>query len=245
MQKIQRTFPHIKLQDFFFPRPRQSSTHTEVTLFHQYGIESYKTYLDIISGQHQFIHKGASLLPAYYGRDIDPGFRPLMQAQLMKPPQEVTITFNKQDFYQVHQYSTLFINAIELMHQLHEERKRLEIPIISTEIVNFTDVEEMIIFNCSGLGSRKLVHDPKIIPVQGHLITLKNQPDLAAINYMLHVKVTMLTSKNTLRDELIYYAPKESGILGITFLRGQDSLESNHHEFERLLERCNQFFSQV
>ena len=59
---------------------------------------------------------------------------------------------------------------------------------------------------------------------------------------MINVKVIQNTPKGTPRDELIYYAPKESGILGITFLRGQDSLTANHHEFDRLLQRCKDFF---
>lgn len=43
-------------------------------------------------------------------------------------------------------------------------------------------------------------------------------------------------------DELIYFAPKECGILGITFIRGEDSLTSHQHEFDRLLQRCKDFF---
>jgi hypothetical protein len=60
---------------------------------------------------------------------------------------------------------------------------------------------------------------------------------------MINFKVTMMNAAGTgLRDELIYFAPKDAGILGITFIRNESSLEANQHEFERLLERCRTFF---
>ena len=62
------------------------------------------------------------------------------------------------------------------------------------------------------------------------------------LQYMINVKVIMTNAKGMPRDELIYFTPKDSGILGITFLRGQSSLDSNHHEFERLLQRSRDFF---
>ena len=59
---------------------------------------------------------------------------------------------------------------------------------------------------------------------------------------MLNVKVAVTNPDGKLRDELIYYAPREGGTLGITFIRGQDSLTTNAHEFDRLLDRCKNFF---
>jgi hypothetical protein len=58
---------------------------------------------------------------------------------------------------------------------------------------------------------------------------------------MINVKVIQKGPKG-MRDELIYFAPKDEGILGITFIRGQDSLTANQQEFDRLLERCRDFF---
>ena len=59
---------------------------------------------------------------------------------------------------------------------------------------------------------------------------------------MINVKVLMVDSFGKTRDKLLYYAPKESGILGITFLRGEDSLTANEHEFCDLLKRSRNFF---
>ena len=81
-----------------------------------------------------------------------------------------------------------------------------------------------------------------MIPVQGHLMSLKNQKNLSCLEYMINVKVVMVDSFGRTRDKLLYYAPKESGILGITFLRGEDSLTANEHEFYDLLKRSRDFF---
>jgi hypothetical protein len=113
---------------------------------------------------------------------------------------------------------------------------------VQKEVHSFDDSNDSLIFNCAGMGAKKLTDDKRIIPVQGHLISLKNQPSLENVQYMINVKVVMVNAQGKARDELIYYAPKEEGILGITFIRGQDSEDANQHEFDRLLERCRDFF---
>ena len=206
------------------------------------GMESYATYLQIINGQHPFINYGPKLLPAYYGMDIDPGFQCYIANKLMEPPKNVTIDFGNGKQYPTMEYKTVFINSTHIMQELWRNITELGMRITRAEINQFDDLDESIIFNCAGMGAKKLTHDARIIPVQGHLITLTNQPSMEQLQYMINVKVIQNTPKGTPRDELIYYAPKESGILGITFLRGQDSLIANHHEFDRLLQRCKDFF---
>jgi D-amino-acid oxidase len=234
--------PSNKAAGFFFPRARKSSTPEERAIFASCGMESYSAYLQIVKGEHPFINAGAKLLPAYYGLDIDPGFYPYIEQQLIAPPQKVMIDFNNGKLYTVMKYTTIFINSSALMQELYRNIYELGISIQKAEVDSFNEINEQIIFNCAGMGAKKLTGDVRIIPVQGHLITLKNQPPLDQLQYMINVKVTMKNLLGGLRDELIYYAPKESGILGITFLRGQDSEMANHHEFDRLMERCQNFF---
>jgi hypothetical protein len=139
-------------------------------------------------------------------------------------------------------YKTVFIDAVAIMQELHRTIKELGITIIQQEITHFDEIPESIIFNCAGYGAKNLTGDKRIVPVQGHLMMLKDQPPPDQLQYMINVKVQALSLRGTPRDELIYYAPKESGILGITFIRGQDSLTANLHEFDRLLERSQGFF---
>ena len=159
----------------------------------------------------------------------------------MQPPQQVTIDFNNGKRYQATQYQSIFIDAPALMAELHRNSAALEIPIITKHIAAWHEIDENLIFNCSGMQAKMLTHDPRIVPVQGHLISLMHQVDANQLQYMLNFRVTMHDLKHP-RDELIYFAPKNEGILGITFIRGQDSITANLHEFDRLLQRSRDFF---
>jgi hypothetical protein len=52
----------------------------------------------------------------------------------------------------------------------------------------------------------------------------------------------MKNQRGGMRDELLYFTPKDHGVLGITFIRGEESTTANQHEFDRLLERSHAFF---
>lgn len=231
-----------KAAGFFFPRPRRTSTPDEIAVFEKMGIESYRTYLSIINGEHPFISSGPQVLPAYYGLDIDPGFAPYSAQGLVEPPRRVTIDFNNGKRHEAMEYRLVYINPGQIMQQLAAEAARLGIAITQMNVTSFDQLDQEIIFNCAGLGAKLLAADKAVIPVQGHLITLCNQPNKEQLQYMINVKVPGVTPRGIPRNDLIYYAPKDEGILGITFLRGTDSLDSNRHEFERLIDRCRTFF---
>lgn len=229
-----------KAAGFFFPRWRKCSNEQEIAIFLARSMESYQTYLDIINGTHPFITHGPKLLPAYYGIDIDPGFGPYITHGLVEKPMPVAIQFGNTKLYNAMQYTTVFVNGGVIMQELQRNIHELGITITQQKIENFNEIDEHIIFNCAGLGAKELAHDNRLIPVQGHLISLCNQP-IDQLQYMINFKVVQTDAYGT-RDELIYFAPKGEGILGITFKRGESSLTANAHEFERLLERSRQFF---
>lgn len=240
--KEMHDIPSYKAAGFFFPRTRKCSTVQECAVFHALGMESYRTYMTIIEGQHPFINHGPRRVPAYYGVDIDPGFSPYIERGLLRAPRKVVVDFGTGKAREMMEYQTLFIDSVRMMAELHRVRQEMGIKIVRDDIADFQDVADQVIFNSAGYGAKKLTHDPRIVPVQGHLITLKNQQDMTKLNYMINVKVTMKNAAGMPRDELLYYAPKESGILGITFIRGQESVTANFHEFERLIERAQDFF---
>jgi D-amino-acid oxidase len=241
--KEREKIPSHNAAGFFFPRPRKVASESEKELFLSLGIESYKTYLAIINGSHPFIKQGPKLIPAYFGLDVDdPEFTPYIAQGLMQPPEKVIVSFSSNKKYELMEYQTLFINPSIIMQELIETAHSLNIPITTAQINSFEEITDPIIINCAGLGAKKLADDPRMIPVQGHLITLSNQPPIDQLNYLINVKVVSTTPQGTPRDEMIYFAPKEEGILGITFIRGQDDPLANQHEFDRLIDRCQQFF---
>lgn len=245
VQIIAKELEHIpsnKAAGFFFPRARKSSMPEERAIFTATGMESYTTYLDIMRGAHPFIKQGPKLLTAYYGMTIDPEFNSYIEQGLIEKPKQVIVDFGNNKRYDMMEYKTIFMNTAVIMQELWQQIQFLRIPIIKNEIESFDEVADPIIFNCTGFGAKKLTEDKRIVPVQGHLITLQHQPPMEELQYMVNAKVTMLNAQGMPRDELIYYAPKENGILGITFLRGQDGLNTNQHEFDRLIQRSKDFF---
>lgn len=233
-----------KAAGFFFPRHRKSSTPEEIALFQEMGLASYITYKEIATGNHNLVKAGAKILPAYFGSEIDPGYSYYIEKQLIDMPEEVIIDFGNNKQYEAVEYKTIFINPTIMMQELNRIISDLNIKIIKTKITSFQDtkLENEIIFNCAGLGAKELTGDKKIVPVQGHLISLKNQPNTERLQYMINMRVLSVTPAGNPRYELIYFSPKNSGILGITFIRGQDSITENSHEFGRILDRCRDFF---
>lgn len=227
---------------FFFPRTRKRATPEEQAIFEARGLESYEAYLEIITGKHPLIKKGPKLLPGYFDPDISPGLDRHIAHGLVSQPELVTIDFGNGKTYQTLEYHLVYINPSELMKELRRAVRELAIPIHQAEIAMFQDLAEPIIFNCAGMGAGNLAHDTRIVPVLGHLIALKDQPDSQRLQYMINAKVSSISQKGFPRDEFIYYAPKESGILGVTFLRGSKALLNNDHEFDRLLQRAHDYF---
>lgn len=227
---------------FFFPRPRKCSTPEERAIFESVGIDSYRAYLDIATGMHPFIQNASRLMPAYYNPNIDPGFGPYIAKGLVAPPKKVTIDFQNGKQHDVMMYHTVFINPSKVMSELRKNSDELGITIAIEDVQNLEELPESIVFNCAGKSAPFFNNDTRMVPVQGHLITLKNQPPMHELHYMINVRVPQINIKGWSRDELLYYAPKNDGILGITFIRGQADETANMHEFDRLLERAGRFF---
>lgn len=242
MAQAFHNLPSEKAAGFFFPRARKCSTPEERAIFQARSLRSYEQYLAIIAGKHPFIAKGPRILPAYFGLDIDPGFQDHITHGLVAPPERVNIDFGNGNRYPAYEYQIIFMNPAVIMHELRAAVQALNIPCIQQTVTSFDDLTTSLIFNCTGLGAKELTGDKRIIPVQGHLITLKQQGAREELQYLINVKVVSQSPRGTPRDELIYYAPKDEGILGITFIRGEASETANSHEFDRLLERSRLYF---
>ncbi len=232
-----------KAAGFFFPRWRKKSTPEEIALFLRYGINSYTNYALISSGKHPFITYGAHFLPAYYSYSNDPGLAPYVERGLMSPPESVCIDFQNGLAYQVLAYESLFVDVPAMMAEFKRLQKELTIPLVIKTVESLEyDLAEQIIFNCTGWGAQKLTGDSLLVPIQGHLITLKNQSNQSALKYLINVKIPMPHPKGGAKDELLYYAPKSEGVIGITFMRGQADPAANQQEFARLIDRARTFF---
>jgi D-amino-acid oxidase len=91
-------------------------------------------------------------------------------------------------------------------------------------------LEEPVILNCSGLGSRTLFADDELVPVKGQLTVLMPQ---AGINYLMIYQG-------------IYMFPRADGVLlGGTFQRNVSTPEPDERESERILSAHLNFFGDM
>jgi D-amino-acid oxidase len=91
------------------------------------------------------------------------------------------------------------------------------------------NLDEPVIFNCTGLGARALLGDEELVPAKGQLTFLLPQPE---IDYII------------LPPTGLYMFPRSDGILlGGTFERGNWSLDPDPETEKRVLEGHRQFFA--
>lgn len=222
------------------------------------GVETFKAYQLIDQGRHPYISSDSvRYIPVYCSKETEAGVEDLEAKGLIPPHEDVTLDFGggvrHENFVK---YMTYFMDTTKLMKQLTAEVKRLGIPVEMQTVHSFDDVEEEVIFNCSGLGGKELNQDANMIPVRGHLILLNEEAGTGHMDYMIYTKVDQNGN-----DEYIYMFPKAVAVssvekegvhckstLGGTFIPNADQLTPEEldrldaEEFQKLLDRNSLFF---
>ncbi len=222
------------------------------------GITTFKTYQQIEQGKHPYITQQAvRFMPVYCSQETEAGVEELEAQGLIPKKEFVTLNFGNGVTHPGYvKYMTYFMDTTSLMRQLWAEVDALGIPVEDKAITSFDEIEEEIIFNCSGLGARELNQDNTMISVRGHLIMLNEESGTAHMDYMIYTKV-----EQDGNDEYIYMFPKSisvtpdtkqgthcRGTLGGTFIAHTDRLtraqqdELDSKEFNKLLDRNCKFF---
>jgi D-amino-acid oxidase len=115
---------------------------------------------------------------------------------------------------------------------------------------SFSEVNEKIIINSSGLGSTELDEDDQMVSVQGHLIMLKDQvPE--DIDYMILISLKHGKTKsglNVMRSfdlfpkKLLNSGANDVGVLGGTYIEHGNEDDPNEEEFETIVSEARDFF---
>ncbi len=203
-------------------------------LMDQIAIDSYRFYQKAITTKDP-LFSGIKQLRVYMIHDGTPDYRfPLIHAGLMQQPEEVIIDFGK-TAYKAKEFDTFFIETTIVMQNFMDKVIALKIPIINKKIMSFDEIEDSIVFNCTGLGARSW-DKTLIVPVQGHMVMMQNQ-SLEGLQYIIyaHIKID-----GKMRE--ISWTPKNGGMLGGTAFNFQDKLDINLEQSNTIIERARKFF---
>jgi len=219
----------------------------------QIGIDAYRFYDGIAKNKNSDFKGGVLVVPTYFNNREDSGLEPYV-GKVMQPAKEVILDFGNSTTRQMVVYDDgIYMDTAILMGELHAYMKAHGIPIIKRKINSFSDLSERFIFNCSGLGSSQLANDADVIPVQGHLIMLKNQIP-QNLNYMILVYFGEgITEGNQKVKRSFYIFPKrlanseqqDIGVVGGTFVEGGNPNTPNLKEFELMLSGAKKFYGLI
>lgn len=216
----------------------------------QIGIDAYKFYESIAQKKHNDFKDGAVIVPTYFENRKDSGLEPYVGV-VMKPAKDVVLDFGNGTTRKMVSYDDgIFIDTAKMMVGLSSYLKSKNIKFVQKKIATFNDVEGKFIIDCSGLGAGNLNGDASVVPVQGHLIMLKEQV-FADLQHMILVYFNEAKTKSGQKVKRSFYIfPKhlpntganDVGVIGGTFIEGAHDDTRNEEEFEILVEGAKKFY---
>lgn len=212
------------------------------------GIESYKFYKKIALKKNKQIATGASIMPTYFPNREDSGLEPYV-GKVMKSAKDIIVDFQNGATHQMVVYDDgIFMDTEGLMRSLRTALNKAKVKFVQKKIADFAEIDQKVIFNCTGNGAKELANDNKMIAVQGHLIMLKDQ-DPKNSNYMM---LAYFGKDQTNQDitRSFYFFPKRSldaqandvGVIGGTFIENADSTTPNTEEFATIIASAKKFY---
>jgi hypothetical protein len=224
--------------------------HAMQPIIDQIGIDAYRFYDDVARNKNPDFKQGARLVPSYFNSREDSGLEAYV-GKVMQPAKEVILDFGNGTTRQMVVYDDgIFMNTALLMAELHEFMRAHQINIVLGKVSSFDQLSEKFIFNCSGLGATELANDTALVPVQGHLIMLKNQvPE--NMNYMILVYFGEGKTEAGQKVKRSFYifpkhlpdsAPQDIGVIGGTFIEGGSPDKPNLKEYDSIIDEANTFF---
>lgn len=220
------------------------------------GMSTFKEYQKIHEGKHPYItSECVRLLPVYCSKETESGVEDLEAVGLIPPREYVTLDFgNGVRHEHFVKWMTYFMDTTRIMMQLRDTVDRLGIRIDVKELTCFDEVAEPIVFNCSGLGAKKLNGDSKVIASRGYLVNLNENAGLDHMNYIIYSKVPNDDGYVCMVPKCIQVTSEfplgkaVSGTLGGTFIRQPDLMtddelfQLDYEQFKKMLDRNSLFF---
>ena len=213
-------------------------------------IDAYKFYHDIALNKHSYLNGGAIKLSAYFDSARESGLEDYVGI-VMQPAKNVTLDFGNGTTRNMLAYDdAIFMDTAKLM-QLLSSALQNKVKFKQHHVKNFNEIKDDIIINCSGAGAKELSKDDKVIPIQGHLIMLKNQhPQADKYMVSVHCDDNGTTASGQHVKRKFYFYPKynlgspvnDVGVIGGTFIKGADESTPNLAEFEIIVNQAKNFY---
>jgi hypothetical protein len=216
----------------------------------QIGIDAYRFFASIARGKHPDFRKGVLVVPTYFENREESGLEPYV-GKVMAPAKDVTLDFGNGTTRKMVAYDDgIYMDTATLMGELRTFLRKAKVSIVTRKISTLTELSEPCVLNCAGLGSVALANDQKLVPVQGHLIMLKNQI-ARNLQYMILVyfgedktefNQTVKRSFYIFPKRLANSAARDIGVVGGTFIEGGNPSTPNLKEFDVMLQGAKRFY---
>lgn len=234
-------------------------------LYNEVNIETFKFWEKINQGKiFQKLRFAIKKIKAYFGAEkdygcieTDSGLDIFVDHGLIPKPEIVRMRFGSTENL-MRKYDSYYFNTYRLMKILNEYvRDDFAVPIVKREINDFEDLATEgfeYIFNCTGVENMtKFNFDSDILPIGGHIVTLKNQKisdfDYVIYSHYIHKEdVGKYTHTNA---PLFYMMLKTddksfSGLLGGSLINNYEGEDKERDEFEykQILRRTLEIFGE-
>jgi hypothetical protein len=213
------------------------------------GLDAYRFYAQVARGEHPHFKTGAVIVPAYFDDRKESGLEPYV-GKVMKPGKDVILDFGTGTTRRMVAYDDgIFIDTAVMMQSLTDWLKP-RVKFVKRKVERLSDVETRFIVDCAGLGAGALNGDAAVVPVQGHLVMLKDQ-DRSKLQHMILVYFGEGKTASGMKVKRSFYqfpkhlpetAPGDVGVVGGTFIEGAGMDMPNEDEFRILIENARKFY---
>jgi hypothetical protein len=233
-------------------------------MFDDININTFTTW-DLIEKGEKFtkLQDGIQKVKAYFGAEKEwgtietvSGLDVFVENKLIPPPELVKVKFGNR-LNLMRKYDCFYFNPYKLMKAFYDYiLQDYKIKINFAEIKCFDEIDKSfdVIFNCTGVSNgTSLKYDSDIVPLAGHIITLKHQ-DIGKFNYVMysHYIHEEDIGKYTYETASLFYLMLKTddksytGLLGGSFVPnyyGGDN-EIDQREYKGILKRTLEIFGE-
>jgi len=189
------------------------------------------------------------IVPSYFDNREESGLEPYV-GKVMQPAKDVTLDFDTGTTRRMVAYDDgIFIDTAVMMQSL-TDWLRPRVTFVKRKVTRVADLPGRYVVDCAGMGAGALNGDKAMVPVQGHLVMLKDQ-DPAKLKYMILVYFGDGKTRSGMKVKRSFYqfpkhlpetAANDVGVVGGTFIEGATFDTPNEEEFGILLENARQFY---